>query len=256
MEYVANDEKREDIDWVRLTDADGTVTVFTDPTSETVIDPNDPAVEVRVFDCIDCHNRPSHTFLPPATSINLALSTGRISTDLPYIRRESIELLNADYVDTQTAERDILARLTEFYTLSYPERVEELRVDIDQAAAELLRIYSSNFFPEMKTDYRAHLNHVGHFIDAGCFRCHDGHLQNQQGEVLVKDCNVCHLIVAQGPTTDVNQLVSDFNGLEFEHPGDIEELWKTTNCSECHASSHEYTDVPCATCHPKQAGGG
>jgi hypothetical protein len=256
VEYIANDDKREDIDWVRLTDERGNVSVFTDPTLDTPIDPTDLEVEVRSFDCIDCHNRPSHTFVPPATSINLALSTGRISTDLPYIRRTSLELLNDDYVDTDTAHREIREGLLDFYGSQYGDRYGAMEAELEQVGEELIEIYDNNFFPEMQTDYRAHTNHVSHFLDPGCFRCHDGHLVSDYGETLVRDCNACHVIIAQGPTTNLDELLTDLNGLDFVHPGDVGDLWKEVNCSECHASSHEYTDTPCITCHPQQAGQG
>ena len=62
VEYIATDPARQEIAWVRRTDAEGNVTVYTDPNNP--VDPQADGVEVRRFDCIDCHNRPSHRFLP------------------------------------------------------------------------------------------------------------------------------------------------------------------------------------------------
>ena len=254
IEYVASDAKRNDIDWVRVTDGDGNVTLFTDPTLDSPIDPADTSLEVRSFDCVDCHNRPSHTFVPPATSISLALSTGRISTDIPYIRRTALDLLNDDYPDTDTAHQQIRDHLMDFYRSEYANRFTELQSDLEQTAAEIIGIYDDNFFPEMKTDYRAHSNHVGHFLAPGCFRCHDGHLVSDTGQVLARDCNACHLIVAQGPTSEINALDTDLSGLEFHHPADVGDLWKQLNCSDCHGAGHNVPDISCITCHPQQAG--
>ena len=59
IEYIATDAERQIIPWVKFTDASGNVTEF-------VVDGTTPADlakgEHRVMDCLDCHNRPAHTF--------------------------------------------------------------------------------------------------------------------------------------------------------------------------------------------------
>ncbi|NNC74825.1 MAG: hypothetical protein HKN93_04860, partial [Acidimicrobiia bacterium] len=58
VEYISTDEQREEIPWVRATNPDtGEVRVYADSDAE-YPDPDDPDTEVRVFDCMDCHNRP------------------------------------------------------------------------------------------------------------------------------------------------------------------------------------------------------
>ena len=66
----------------------------------------------------------------------------------------------------------------------------------------------------------------------GCFRCHDGHHVTDDGEVLTRDCNVCHTILAQ-ERKDGAQLVS-LESVEYVHPEDIDGEWRVSNCSECH----------------------
>ncbi|MFQ6008790.1 MAG: NapC/NirT family cytochrome c, partial [Candidatus Zixiibacteriota bacterium] len=219
VEYIATDEKRHDIVWIRMIDSEGREIVYMEPGAE-MPDTTDPSIEIRRFDCMDCHNRPSHSFLPPAVGMNLALSTRKISPELPYIRQLGLELLNAQYDTKQQALREIERGVWTYYRENYPELVKEKKNLIDQAVEAMWVIYGENFFPEMETDYRARENHLSHFVNDGCFRCHDGVKENVKGEKISNDCNTCHLIVAQGPSDNPEDLVSDIAGLEFQHPED------------------------------------
>jgi nitrate/TMAO reductase-like tetraheme cytochrome c subunit len=239
VEYIATDDKRQEIPWVRVTNTEtGEVTTYADPDAE-IPDPEDPETEVRLFDCMDCHNRPSHSFQPPASAMNLEISKGNISKDLPFIRSIGLDLLNADHETHEEAEAAIASGLAEFYAAEYPERTD-LAEDIAQATTALQRVYVNNFFPEEKTDYRARTNNLSHFVNDGCFRCHSGELQTDTGERISADCDSCHSIVAQGPTDDLAALPDDLAGLEFEHPADIGGVWQTVKCTQCHNPSSGY----------------
>jgi hypothetical protein len=245
VEYIALDEKRQQIPWVRVSRADGEVVTYSIYTQavagqDTMPDPEDPDVEVRRFDCVDCHNRPSHQFIPPANAVNLAMSQGRISVELPFVRKKAVELLMADYDGRGTAEELIPAGLMAYYQEHYPEIAASKAEDIEKAAKTLVVLYRENFFPEMKTDFRTRINNLSHFTDLGCFRCHNGKLVNNKGERLEKDCTNCHLIVAQGPSADLDDLQGDIRGLEFEHPVEIGEAWKQLDCTTCHTHSSGY----------------
>lgn len=239
IEYVASDAKRQDIPWVRMIDHNGDTTIYKEPGTE---DPDfsDPNVELRRFDCMDCHNRPSHNFTPPATSMNLALSTRQISPKLKYIRQVGLDLLNEEYETREQANEAIVSGLYEYYNENYPELVDSLSDEIAQAKETLLRIYNNNFFPEMKTDYRVRENNLSHFTNDGCFRCHDQVKENEAGEVLAYDCTTCHIIVQQGPSEDVSVLESNLAGLDFHHPEDIDGAWAEMKCTECHTPDSGY----------------
>ncbi|NMC43905.1 MAG: hypothetical protein GYA46_08295 [candidate division Zixibacteria bacterium] len=239
IEYIAADHKRQVIPWVRRISAAGDTVVYTDPGTPPP-DPGDPAVEIRRFDCIDCHNRPSHRFLSPSAALNLALSTRRISPLLPFIRKVGLDLLNAEYPDRDSAHVAIASNLAAYYRDNYPHILPSASGRVDSAAAELLRIYDENFFPEMKTDYRARENNLSHFVNHGCFRCHDGNKASASGETITHDCTACHVIVAQGPSEQADSLETRLSGLEFRHPEDIEDAWRETRCTECHDSSSGY----------------
>lgn len=237
IEYIATDTKRSDIIWIRTTTPEGEETVFTRGEH---IDPSADSLNIRRFDCMDCHNRPAHKFLAPATAINLALSTRNISPDLPYIRLMGVELLNAEYQTETEALDSIALKLTRFYEEDYPDLFREKSDMIKEAVYYLQTIYSENFFPEMKTDYRVRENHLSHFANDGCFRCHDNEMRNEYGKYISTDCQICHLIVAQGPSEDLTELEASITGLAFNHPEDIDGEWQETKCTDCHTPDDGY----------------
>ena len=239
IDYIATDRKRQVIPWVREISAQGDTTIYAEPGVD-YPDPNDPNTEVRRLDCMDCHNRPSHTFLPPATAMNRAIQTHKISRELPYVREIGLDLLNAEYDTREQAHAAIDSGLSAYYNEHYPDLVDSLSKEIDSAKAALQEIYSLNFFPEMKTDYRARENNLSHFTNDGCFRCHDRVKKSADGRMIRADCKTCHFIVTQGPSEDPTSLPSDMNGQEFHHPEDIDKAWQEMKCTECHTPDSGY----------------
>ena len=93
IEYAATDAARQVIPWVRVTDPQGVVTVY-----QTKDFTNDLGkLEIRRMDCMDCHNRPAHKFQSPESAVNLAMSLGRIDTNLPYIKTNAVGVLCLPY---------------------------------------------------------------------------------------------------------------------------------------------------------------
>lgn len=240
IDYVASDPKRQTIPWVRVAYPNGDTVIYTNEYEEVPEIVEGPDGNVRTFDCMDCHNRPSHAFNPPAVAINLAIGTGRIARDLPYLRYEGIELLNATYETKEEALRAIENGLAGFYAEDYPELAESRSHDIAKAVVELQRIYRENFFPTMKTDYRVRENNLSHFVNDGCYRCHQEAMKTPEGKTMATDCKTCHMIVAQGPAESIDGLEANLSGMEFIHPEDIDEAWKEMNCTECHDSESGY----------------
>jgi RNase P subunit RPR2 len=98
--------------------------------------------------------------------------------------------------------------------------------------------YKQNAFPYMKADASQYLDHIGHLESDGCFRCHSDRHKSDKGEVISRSCEMCHTIVAQGPTGAI-QSVALNDTLEFVHPTEIRGKWKTAFCSECHKVLYE-----------------
>jgi len=225
IEYIAADEKRMEIPWVRMTDEDGKQTIYQTTQKSRQLTPEQIATaEIRTMDCIDCHNRPTHQYHSPERSLNDALASGRLDPDMPEIKYNGIEALTGDYETEAEAYAAIEALMTEAYPEGGPE--------VQNAIATLQDIYGKNIFPEMKVSWEEYPDHIGHMITPGCFRCHNGEHENEGGQVITRECNACHTIIAQGPGREVTGFNS--GGLEFEHPEDIDEEWKETSCHECH----------------------
>jgi hypothetical protein len=188
VEYVAAGDDRQAIPYVKLTAPDGTVTEFF---AEGVTAP--PAGEARRMDCVDCHNRPSHTFARSAErAINQALAAGAAPTDLPFLKREAVKLLKADYPTQADGLAAIPAQLTAFYRESYPELWTSRRPDVDKAATAVAELYRRNVFPSMKVSWGQHADNRGHMEFPGCFRCHDDGHKAKDGRVIRQDCDLCH----------------------------------------------------------------
>lgn len=218
VEYYATDERRQDISWVRVTLADGTVRVYRK--GEYADTP--PATALRSMDCVDCHTRPAHNFEAPNDLVEQSLQHGRISNTLPAIKKVAVEALTAEYATTGQAMESIDRAIRTAY-----EDVPEART----TAAEVQSLYRGSFFPEMKSDWRAYPNNIGHKNWSGCFRCHNDELLfgGQTLTITQNDCNSCHTILAQGRGDQLTQLAPA--GVEFQHPeGDTLGLL----CSDCH----------------------
>jgi nitrate/TMAO reductase-like tetraheme cytochrome c subunit len=225
IEYIATDDKRLEIPWVRVTDREGTQTVYQTRDKGKQLTPEAIAsAEIRTMDCIDCHNRPTHQFHSPERALNEALTAGLIDPSLPEIKLNGIEVLTADYATEEEALSAIQAQLAEAYPDGGP--------GVQQAITSVQRIYSQNMFPEMKVNWEEYPDHIGHMITPGCFRCHNGDHENAQGQVISRDCDSCHSIIAQGPGQVINTV--NTGGLEFIHPEDIDEEWKESRCDDCH----------------------
>lgn len=228
VEYVAADRKRLVIPWVRVTDQRGRVTVYRTENKKTrVTDAEAAALPVRRMDCIDCHNRPSHQYLAPNDALDMALAAGRIDDTLPSIKATAARLLAAPSYAT---EGEALAAIDRDLRAKYPGDVR-----VESAIREVQAIYSGNLFPEMKVRWSEYPNHIGHKITPGCFRCHDGEHVSDSGERISHECNTCHTILAQGRGRELAEFTS--SGLEFQHPEDIGDDWKTERCDTCHTGS-------------------
>jgi nitrate/TMAO reductase-like tetraheme cytochrome c subunit len=189
-----SDETREEIYEVELTRPDGSRERWLAPGA----DAGELAAkgEWRAMDCVDCHNRPSHTFRLPEAELDLAIETGRVARDLPYVRREGLRLLRAEYADRDAARAGLRDGLRAFYSESYPELAASRTADVDAAAEALFAGWSANVFPRMKVGWGTYPNHIGHEQTPGCFRCHDDLHSTASGETISQDCDTCHSLLA------------------------------------------------------------
>jgi nitrate/TMAO reductase-like tetraheme cytochrome c subunit len=224
VEYIATDVQKQVIPWVRVTDrATGNATVYQDKSFH-----DDPAkYTIRTMDCIDCHTRPSHQFLAPNEAVDAAITAGRLDATVPKLKFNVVTALVGSYQTTDEAMQKIASSLH----AAYPGRT-----DVDGMVAETQQIYRDNFFPEMKTDWRVHPDNIGHKTWPGCFRCHDGNHKtaDAQKSIASDNCNICHIILAQGSGPQLKQLNAD--GYDFFH---IDSTYLDFSCNSCQTGSNQ-----------------
>jgi hypothetical protein len=186
-----SDETREEIYNVEFTDSDGTVTEFSDRKA-----PEEGGIW-RTMDCVDCHNRPSHIYQEPGKEIDRAISAGLIDRSLPYVKRESLRIIDAEYDSHEAARVAITDGLTQFYADNYPGQAAENADAITAAANALGDIYSVNVFPQMKVWWNTYPNHIGHEQSPGCYRCHKKSMRTEERVAISRDCDTCHVLLAE-----------------------------------------------------------
>jgi hypothetical protein len=85
IQYYPSDEERQEIPYVWYQRADGEVIEYISDVADQPLEELQ-AQPRRIMDCMDCHNRPTHTFQLPATALDQALAARQIDPGLPYIR--------------------------------------------------------------------------------------------------------------------------------------------------------------------------
>jgi hypothetical protein len=250
--YISTDNQRQIIPWIRMKDSHGNVTEYRAKDTQ-LTEGQIAQAPKRRMDCIDCHNRPAHIYLPPDVAVDQSLAAGKLDTSLPYLKRQAVEALSRPYSTNDEALQAIASALEGFYRANYADLSAQKNDSIKGAVSETQRIYQTYFFPEMKTDWRAHPNNIGHLYSQGCFRCHDGEHVSPTGRTIKNDCNICHTMLEQ------NVQVSSIQPPDrpFQHPvalGDLAAL----NCSVCHKANEPFkhpvdlgdlSRFQCADCH-------
>jgi hypothetical protein len=232
--YIATDDSRQAIPWVRTEDPDGVVHTYR--STEFPLSAADSALHpARRMDCIDCHNRPAHQYRPPARMVNHLMTLGWIDPALPSAKDLAVHVLEVPYSTSQVAADSIKISINEYYATNFPALATSKRKEIDRMILEVQGLYAKNFFPAMKANWRSFPDNIGHMYFLGCFRCHDGKHVAENGKVLSKDCNACHAILAQ--QTEGGAARVSLQGVKYEHPVDVGSDWMQSNCSECHNPS-------------------
>jgi len=224
IEYFASDPQRQVIPWVRLTERDGTVTVF----RKDGFKDEPKANQILKMDCLSCHNRPAHKYSSPNSAMDEALYLGRVDKTLPSIKRVAVDLLTKPYKTSEEADTVITAELKK----KYPDTK-----NLDGTISGVLRVYHNNFFPEMKVDWSKYPENIGHMDTLGCFRCHDDkHIAEGGKHLPATTCTSCHIILAQGAGDELEHLTR--KGAPFKHPSsDINGVDLT--CSDCHNGKNQ-----------------
>jgi hypothetical protein len=241
VEYIATDPQRQNIPWIRAI-LDGEEVTFVDsrnPLSDEELE----EYEIREMDCIDCHNRASHIFRSTNTLLDEAMASGRLPTDLPFLRREAERILESDLPYDETLEA--LDMLPEFYNDFYPE-IYKNKQDVLTYVVDVLKdLYAISHFPEQKVDHNTYPDNLAHSEFPGCFRCHDGkHYSVENPALSVRlHCNICHTIpqtVAQGEPVPNLPFVP-----QWQPDNHLSSTWM---------ADHRFTfDQTCVGCHEEES---
>lgn len=228
MTYVASDSSRQAFDQVTWWRGGKPVTFARagTPLADSVLARKRAQGLERTMDCIDCHNRPAHDYQSPVEAVNAALTSGQLDARHPWIKRAAVQALSQRYASTAGARDSIELNLRSFYAEAHEE--------LPPGAVDTVRaLYDRNFFPEMRADWSKYPENSGHFLFAGCFRCHGSEMTAADGSTIPNDCKLCHEIAAQGPIAQLGTTLSSA-GLEFQHPADVGGAERGMACNECH----------------------
>jgi nitrate/TMAO reductase-like tetraheme cytochrome c subunit len=235
IEYISDNDKRENIKYVKYTNkATGVVTVYRnseDPISDSLVN----ASAKRTMDCIDCHNRPSHNYKSPSVYFDRMLVSESALQNIPFIKKVSMGILKDSFTNSDTALLKIKDGISAYYKSDYKDYYAKHEELINSSVSSIQKAFSQNTFPKMKVSNDFYPEHIGHLESNGCFRCHNGSFKAENGRTITRDCNLCHTIVGQGKP-GMMEYSSIKENLDFKHPVDVGTAWKESNCAECHKS--------------------
>ncbi len=202
VRYVSVDDERREMVWVEALQPDGSFKRFTNnrATAEAA------EVNPRTMDCVDCHNRATHVYEDPQVAIDMRIRQGLINRSLPFVKREALTAVMADYPTRDAAMEGIANHLGEFYRQNHPKVSMGRLNTIDSAIAVAQDVYNRNIHPGMNITWGTYRSHIGHVGDQGCFRCHNQNLVDESGTAISNDCSLCHSILASDSKTPFEYL--------------------------------------------------
>ena len=234
--YAAMDRERTVIPWIRVKRLDGKERVYRSPDTE-VSDAELAGADKRKMDCVDCHNRAGHPYRPPDVIMDALLNAKVIDPALPEVKRIAVNALEGEYASRDEAREAIAETVREFYRKTYPEIASGSEAAISGAIKAIQEAYERNYDPHMQVSWKNFPDNQGHRFSPGCFRCHDGKHQSEDGTVLSRDCSLCHLLIERvSEITAGGQVKAEFQVMGYPHPTDIGDEWQESLCHECHGA--------------------
>ncbi len=193
IRYASVDDEREEMIWVDVKREDGNYKRYI---NRKIADENHEFENIRIMDCVDCHNRATHIYENPEDAVDKRIRIGLIDRDLPYIKREGLGAIISSFTTHERADEIINNRITGFYRKNYPNILASKEKEIDKAINTLQTIYKTNIHFNMNVDWNVYPNFLGHKNNSGCFRCHNNNLVDDKGKPISNDCTICHSILA------------------------------------------------------------
>ncbi len=197
VRYASLNDERQQMLWVEVRRPDGSTSRFENTALEV---PGKDTGNVRIMDCVDCHNRATHIYQDPGRAVDESIRLGKIDRTLPFIRREAVGAITAGYPSRKAAAVGIRTALEGFYQRDYPRQAAAWLDRIDSAVTVLQGIYSRNIHHRMNISWGAYPTLLGHREAPGCFRCHTRSMRDADGRWIPDDCTLCHSILADDET--------------------------------------------------------
>lgn len=233
IEYTTN-EKHDTIFTIKVTNLKTKkVTVYKDTKLDMAPRAKEYNKSYRTMDCMDCHNRPAHEYRTPSYYINNLIASNPSIAAIPWFKVATMSALKVKYKTRDSANAGIRKNIVLYYKANYPHAYAMHSKKIDAAIGDVIAAYAINAFPEMGADYSVYPRHIGHLESNGCFRCHNDTHKSDEGKTISKDCSICHSIVGQGVKGKMSYTTFD-KQMDFQHPVDIDDAWKDTDCQVCH----------------------
>lgn len=249
VEYVATDDPHleQEIPWVRITYADtGEVKEFVDTEAALPADfVAQNQANMKIVDCMTCHNRISHTFKSPDQALDEAMARGVIPAEIPYFKQNAVAVMDRTYPSMGHANA-ALRGIKNYYADNWSGYYAANQVKVDQAVEQLVTLYQDMVYPTMDVSWNTHPDNVGHKDSPGCFRCHDGKHVSAQGETIRIECNLCHSIPVKTPEDGSTPVIPVTDA--FEPQSHVDTNW---------IARHRFEfDATCAGCHDVSNPGG
>ena len=228
VRYMPFDEKRVEMKWVEVKQPDGKFKRYNN-IHYSEADSEDE-LEIRELDCVDCHNRATHIYENPEKAIDERIGNGRLSRNLPFIKREGLAAITKNYSDKTQGQDFIRKRIDNFYPQHYPEVFRACYDQMEIAISVLQELYFKNIHPGMDIEWGSYPNYIGHRNSPGCFRCHNQDLIDTEGNSISYDCTLCHSILAYEADKPFDYLMSlDIEETEYPMRRYLQEEFKKTS---------------------------
>lgn len=197
VDFIATDELKQNIPWIRVTDSTGKQTTYVDVENPLTADEIKRA-EKRRMDCIDCHNRISHTFRSPDRAVDQAFALNRLDRTIPFLHQKATQVLSAPYNSIAEANKAIDG-LDGLYAQNYADYYKSHTPQVKAAVDYLKTLYQAMVYPTQDLSWNTHPDNIGHKDWPGCFRCHDGkHFAEDNQQAIRLECNICHTLPEVG----------------------------------------------------------
>lgn len=192
VRYTSLNDERKEMIYVEVLQPDGSYKRFRNKYLTDIPKEEIEEDDIRIMDCVDCHNRATHIYELPEDAVNKRLRKGMIDLSLPFIKREALRAISTTYTSNDIAERSIKTKLENFYRNNYPNIYASKGDKIDEAINVLQNTYNRNIHPGMNIVWGSYPNFLGHKGNSGCFRCHNNNMIDDNGNTIKNECTLCH----------------------------------------------------------------